>query len=183
MKDNRHYLFHSEVVKPLVSSAKFPHCTGAQKAQPYQEGVGSVGLKSGRSTGSPRPVPCANREQSYTDWFVFSRPCPEITLSAFLLLVIAMIPAHSLRPQQLASSLLSLALVRGFHQMRFSWSLNRFHSIFWHRPCPPPPFFTTRVFSIAGVKTPMWEDFCLSNTAASCLRRPGMSLLGLWLLG
>lgn len=138
MKDNRHYLFHSKVAKPLANSAKSPHCTGAQKVQPYQKGVGSMGLKSHRSTDSPRSVPYANREQSYMDWFSFSRPCPEITLSAFLLLAIAMIPANLPRPQQLASSLLGLALVWGFHQMRFSWSPNRFPSIFWPLPSPFP---------------------------------------------
>lgn len=138
MKDDRHYLFHWNLWQTVPN---LPHCTGAQKVQPYQKGVGSMGLKSHRSTDSPRSVPYANREQSYTDWFSFSRLCPKITLSALLLLVIAMIPAHSLRPQQLASSLLSLALVWGFHQMRFSWSLNRFPSIF----CPLTSFSTTPI--------------------------------------
>lgn len=78
-----------------------------------------------------------------------------------------MTPAHPLRPQQLASWLLSLALVWGFHQMSLSRSVNRFPPIFF----PSPIFLISHLraaFNITGGKAPTWEDFCSPSADSSC---------------
>lgn len=90
-----------------------------------------------------------------------------------------MSPAHSLRLQQLASLLLNLAQVWDFHQMRLSWSLNRFPPVL----CLPLIFLSwdlTVVFSSDGGKASLWEDCCLPGAASRCSWGLGM---GFFLVG